>query len=384
MAPQNRAAYTIKPKSGPFQIKDAPYTPPKAGQLVVKTHALAINPVDALLPEFGGVIMTFIKYPTILGNDVAGEVVEIGEGVKRFQPGDRALGHAVGGDPERNTSIEGAFQHYVVLLEDMTSPISDGMSYERACVIPLGCSTAAVGLFQDDQLALRLPIALSHEKTTGETLRTTGETLLIWGGSTSVGSNAIQLAVAAGYTVITTCSPRNFAYCKDLGASQTFDYNSKTIVPDITAALKGKKVVGAMAIGNRSTEACLAILSHTPGARKFISQVSPTTPEPMPKKVTAMAMLRLAAHAIPNSIALFIKTRLSGVGYKFVFGSSLVHNGVGKAIYADFLPQALAKGRYVPKPDPEVFGNGLESVQGACEHLLISNPSAKKIVVTLG
>ncbi len=46
--------------------------------------------------------------------------------------------------------------------------------------------------------------------------------------STSVGSNAIQLAVAAGYEVITTSSPRNFDYVKKLGASQVFDYNSKT------------------------------------------------------------------------------------------------------------------------------------------------------------
>jgi NADPH:quinone reductase-like Zn-dependent oxidoreductase len=48
----------------------------------------------------------------------------------------------------------------------------------------------------------------------------TGQTVLVWGGSTSVGSNAIQLAVAAGYEVITMSSPRNFEYVTPLGASQ--------------------------------------------------------------------------------------------------------------------------------------------------------------------
>jgi NADPH:quinone reductase-like Zn-dependent oxidoreductase len=42
----------------------------------------------------------------------------------------------------------------------------------------------------------------------------TGKTLLVWGGSTSVGSNAIQLGVAAGYEVVTTASPKNFDYVR--------------------------------------------------------------------------------------------------------------------------------------------------------------------------
>jgi len=60
-----------------------------------------------------------------------------------------------------------------------------------------------------------------------------GRTLLIWGGSTSSGSNAIQRAVVAGYEVIATASRRNFDYVRRLGASQVFDYGSKTVVRDI-------------------------------------------------------------------------------------------------------------------------------------------------------
>ena len=138
------------------------------------------------------------------------------------------------------------------------------MSYESAAVLPLALSTAACGLFQKDQLALQYPSVRS---------KPTGKTLLIWGGSTSVGSNAIQLAVAAGYEVITTSSPKNFEYVKKLGANLAFDYNSKTVVRDVIEALKDKHIAGGLAIGNGSAMACLDIVHGCKGD-KFASMAS--------------------------------------------------------------------------------------------------------------
>ena len=117
---------------------------------------------------------------------MVGEVVEIGSAVTHFHVGDRVLGHAVGTDKDSNSAAEGTFQHYAVLLERLAAPIPDTMSYEDAAVLPLAVSTAACGLFQTDQLGLRHPSANAEP---------TGETVLVWGGSTSVGSNGIQLAV---------------------------------------------------------------------------------------------------------------------------------------------------------------------------------------------
>lgn len=77
-------------------------------------------------------------------------------------------------------------------------------------------------------------------------------TLSHLGGATSVGSNAIQLAAAVGYEVITTASPRNSNYVKKLGASQVFDHNDKTVVEDIIEAFKGKTIAGALTIGTGS------------------------------------------------------------------------------------------------------------------------------------
>lgn len=56
---------------------------------------------------------------------------------------------------------------------------------------------------------------------------------LIWGGSSAVGSNAIQPAKAAGFEVVTTYSPQRFIYVKSLGASKIFDYNSPSVTDDV-------------------------------------------------------------------------------------------------------------------------------------------------------
>ena len=114
------------------------------------------------------------------------------------------------------------------------------------------------------------------------TPKPTGKTLLVWGGSTSVGSNTIQLAVAAGYEVITTASPKNFDYVKKLGASQAFDYRSKTVVGDLIHAFKDKTIAGALSIGHGAAEACMDVLGQCKGDR-FISMASYPIPEPRPE-----------------------------------------------------------------------------------------------------
>jgi NADPH:quinone reductase-like Zn-dependent oxidoreductase len=183
--PTNTAAW-LGAKQAKLEVKPAPYTPPREDEIVIKNHAVAINPVDWMKQVLGNVMFSWITYPFVLGEDIAGEVVEVGNAVTRFNVGDRVLGHAVGTDKDSNSSAEGAFQAYTVVLARMASPIPRSMSYENAAVLPLALSTAACGLFQKDQLALHYPSA---------TPTPTGTTLLVWGGSTSVGSNAIQLAV---------------------------------------------------------------------------------------------------------------------------------------------------------------------------------------------
>jgi len=280
--------------------------------------------------------------------------------------GDRVLGHAVGMDKDRNSSAEGAFQDYTVVLARMASPIPSTMAYENAAVLPLALSTAACGLFQTDHLALRHPSA---------TPTPTGQTLLVWGGSTSVGSNAIQLAVAAGYEVITTASPRNFAYVTQLGARQVFDYSSTTVVQDIIAAFRGKTLAGALAIGTGSAEPCADIV-HACNGTKVISMASPSVS--FASGMTVPLLLKL----VSSNVSLQVKCRIRHIRTKFIFGTTLKENEVSKLIYEDFLPKALAEGRYVAAPEPYVVGTGLESVQTGFDAQR-KGVSAKKVVVSL-
>ena len=371
--PTNTAAW-MKARKAHLEVGPAPYPIPGPDQIVVRSRAVAINPLDWIIQVAGNTAYRWLKYPTVLGSDVAGEVVEIGSAVTRFRIGDRVLGHAVGTDKDSNSAAEGTFQQYAVILERLASPIPDGMPYEDAAVLPLAVSTAACGLFQTDQLGLEHPSADAER---------TGETVLVWGGSTSVGSNAIQLAVAAGYDVITTASPRNFDFVRSLGAQQVFDYKSPTVVTDIIAALDGRILAGTIAFGTTSGAACLRIVGAVKG-KKFVSMASPPVSfavfgdENRGRTAVPRTMFKL----ITSTVAQQVRARTHGIGTKFIFGTTLKANEVGPAIYRDFLPAALADGRYVASPKPTVVGNGLEQIQHALD-VQREGVSAAKIVVTL-
>lgn len=339
MPPSNEAAW-LPAHASPLVIKPAPYTSPGEHEIVIKNAALAINPVDWVLQEHATRPLT---YPTILGHDTAGIVEEVGSAVTRFKAGDRVLGHACGLHTKRD--CEGAFQRYTVVSDNMASPIPASMSFEAASVVPLGFSTAAIGLYQKDFLALPYP---SLHPTP------TGEVMIVWAGSTSVGSNAIQLCIASGYEVFTTASPKNFDYVKKLGASQAFDYHRDTVVDDFVSALKGKKVAGAiecMSVGD-ATELCGKVLSRCEGVTRPLATVRNNGEMP------------------------------GGVKSKTIWALSLKDDEAGKIVYEDYLPQALEAGAFVSAPDYEVVGSGLEALQHGM-NTLKAGVSAKKIVITL-
>ncbi|MCJ1412212.1 hypothetical protein MMC19_006305 [Ptychographa xylographoides] len=369
--PTNTAAYLVAPKTSPLEVKSAPYTAPREDEIVIKNRAVAVNPVDWMVQgDMGSLMFPWLKFPLVSGSDSAGEVVEVGSSVTRFKVGDRVVGHAVGQDKARNSSSECSFQIYTVLLAHMASPIPSTLSYEKACVIPLGLSTAACGLFQQDMLALRLPSEPREAQT--------DKTVLIWGGSSSVGSSAIQLAVAAGYEVITTCSPRNFEYVKRLGACEAFDYNSKTVKDDVLRALKDKSCAGAFTVGLGAAEACLDIIAKCDGDKAIAMATYPAPPSPP----DTLVILQHSWYYLRGRLATFVKAKTRGIRTKYIFGTTLAFNGVGKAMYEDFLPKALAAGTFVCAPDPQVVGTGLEMIQTAYE-VQKKGVSATKVVVSL-
>ncbi len=371
--PKNEAAWLVAPNA-PLEVKDAPYTEPQAGEVLVRNHALAINPVDWMMPIVGRRLFAWLRYPFVLGSDIAGEVVAVGNDVTGIKTGDRVLAFAAGMCQSRNRAAEGAFQLYSIVLPRLTTAIPDSVSYEEACAVPLGVMTAACGLLQKDTLALELPTMSSPPRDLW---------VLLAGGATSVGCNAIQLAKEAGYGVVTTSSPKNFDYMRLLGADLVFDYNSRGLVREIVAALNGKHVMGAMAIGSGSAVTCMDVLAECRG-RKFVVNIAAPVPFSLVKgnRISLPVLIRLGLIMLRSTLAMRGRTRRTGVVQKFFDASSVVDNEVGPAIFRDYLGPALATGRFRAAPPAKVVGHSLHDVQTAFD-IQRQGVSATKIVVTL-
>ncbi|RKL41076.1 hypothetical protein BFJ72_g5971 [Fusarium proliferatum] len=334
----NNAAYLVAEKA-PLEVKPAPYPEPKDDEIIIESHAVALNPVDSAQQRLGPSIFPWLKFPAILGCDVAGRITAVGSDVTKYKIGDRVIGYNMG-----------TYQEYVPVKEYFCAKLPDSIDFAEAAVLPLCLSVAVKTLFHPDYLALDLP----NTET-----KASGKVILIWGGSTSVGCNIIQLAKAAGFEVITTASPKNFDYLKKLGASQTFDYNSPTIKEDLLIAVKGKVVAGAIANGGLDVsvypsivDTCAAVALSSPDNCKLV----PLTMVPR--------------FPVPD-----------GVETKFVVPLA-TDKDLASWIFNDYISEALASGSFVPAPDAEVVGHGLGSLQSALD-TLDAGVSAKKIVVTM-
>jgi NADPH:quinone reductase-like Zn-dependent oxidoreductase len=355
--PTDNYALWLKRPSARFEVGPAPYTAAGAGEVVVRVRAVSVNPVDTLHGMLLRLVAPWLRYPAILGGDVAGEVVEVGPGVTRFRPGDRVLGLALGLERSQNRPAEGAFQRFVVLLERMVAPIPDSLPFEQAAVLPLTLATAATGLYQSDHLALSLPSVCAAHRGHAERR----ETVLVWGGSTSVGSNAIQLASNSGYRVVATASPRNFEYLRSLGAVETVDRHSRATVDELIEDIGCTALAGALAIGRGSLGPSIAVAARTCGPRK----VAAAQPGPITRLESTLR-----------------GARRRGVTVSGIWGGTLKDNEVGPAVFVDFLPGALAAGSYKAAPPALVVGNGLDRIPEAL-HMLRAGVSATKLVITL-
>jgi NADPH:quinone reductase-like Zn-dependent oxidoreductase len=235
-----------------------------------------------------------------------------------------------------------------VLMQHMVSSIPDELSFEHAAVLPLALSTAATGLFQQDHLALPLPTIDPPDRK---------QTVLVWGASTSVGSNAVQLARCAGYRVLATASPRNFDYVRSLGAATAVDYHGRGAVDELVDALGDSRLAGTLAIGSGSLLRTLEFASRAPGRHRIATA--------QPSLFTRIQLLR---------------SRRKGVHVSSIWGGTLKDNEVGPGIYVEFLPAALATGTYRAAPQAVVVGEGLAEIPNAIAQLR-KGVSAQKLVV---
>ncbi|KAL8278324.1 hypothetical protein RQP46_009216 [Phenoliferia psychrophenolica] len=200
---------------GQVAVKQVPIPSLEAGEILVKTHAVALNPTDWKHRDFAA------PAGSILGCDFSGVVSKVGASLTEVKVGDRVAGFAHGG----NDSTQGAFAEYVKTEASVVWAVPEATSNEEAAAMG-GVGTATAYLVLYGELNLAKPTAPVQK----------AEPFLVWGGATSVGLYAIQLAKMSGYTVIATCSPKNFDLVKSYGADAAYAYADADTPAKISAA----------------------------------------------------------------------------------------------------------------------------------------------------
>lgn len=164
---------------GQYQLSTEVEVPKlKPGTMLCKVRAVALNPADWKMIEFSA------TQDSIGGNDFAGEVVQVGPGVKRFKEGDRIFGMMFGLNP--SDKLTGAFCCYALATEDLSCKIPPSMTFEEASTLSVPVGTAGSALYQ----ALDLPMPGSVQ------VFKTPSYVLVSGGASATGTIAIQLLVA--------------------------------------------------------------------------------------------------------------------------------------------------------------------------------------------
>lgn len=158
---------------------------PGEGKVRVRIKTAGVNPADVKVRSGN---MFPVDFPQGLGNDFAGVVGEVGEGVTAFAPGDEVLGF---------TTFR-AYAEYVTVPERQLAHKPEALSWEVAGALSVAGQTAREGL---DRLGVG-----------------SGATLLVHAAAGGVGGVLVQLAVRAGVAVIGTASESNHAYLSELGA----------------------------------------------------------------------------------------------------------------------------------------------------------------------
>lgn len=203
--------YTQYGPPGVLNVVDIEKPTPKSNEVLVKIHATTVTSGDTRLrsSDFPPVAWLFVRLmyglfkpkKEILGHEFSGIVEAVGKDVTSYKVGDEVVGTPT-------TLTSGSYTEYLCIPENRKKGVlalkPKTLSMNEAAALPVGGMTALF-LLQKAKL-------------------NTGQNVLIYGASGSVGSSAIQLAKAKGASVTAVCSSSNFDMVKSLGADATIDY----------------------------------------------------------------------------------------------------------------------------------------------------------------
>lgn len=222
--PQTMAYIRLDGFGGPEVLKPdtMPVPQPDAGEVLVKVAAAGVNRPD-VLQRMGGYNPPPGASP-VPGLEIAGEVVAVGSGCRRFKLGDQVCALVNGG----------GYAEYCIAPEPQALPVPKGLTMAEAGAVPETFFTVWTNVFDRGRLQ-------------------PGETLLIHGGSSGIGTTAIQLAREFGSRVICTVGSDDKAKaCEELGAERAINYRTEDFVAvakDLTGG-KGVDVILDMVGGS--------------------------------------------------------------------------------------------------------------------------------------
>lgn len=264
------------------RITDMPEPTVGHDDVLVKIHAAGVNPLDTKIRSGAFRLILPYRLPLILGNDVAGTVERVGDGVRHVKPGDEVYARP---DDDRI----GTFAEYIAVKASSLAPKPANLNMAEAATMPLAALTAWQALVETAKL-------------------NKGQKVLIHAGSGGVGSIAIQLAKHLGAFVATTTSTGNINWVKALGADVVIDYKHQ----DFATQLRDYDVV-LNSLGSDVLAASLQVLK--PGGH-LISIAGPPTPAFAVARGLSWPIrqvMRLLSHGIRQ------KARQKNVAYHFVF-----------------------------------------------------------------
>jgi NADPH2:quinone reductase len=210
--PKSLTCIAIREPGGPDVLvaSEQPLPSLGEGEILVKVIAAGVNRPDVMQRQG--------HYPPpkgateIPGLEIAGEVVELGHGTKRWKQGDKVMALVVGG----------GYAEYCPAFETHALPVPANLSMVEAAAIPETFFTVWHNVFERGKLAA-------------------GETLLVHGGSSGIGTTAIALGKAFGARVLTTAgTPEKCEACRKLGADLAIDYKTEDFVALTKQATQGR------------------------------------------------------------------------------------------------------------------------------------------------
>ena len=216
--PEAMTAIEIAEHGGPEVLKPArrPVPQPGPGEVLIRVAAAGVNRPD--LAQRAGTYPPPPGASDLPGLEVAGEIVAAGPDAA----GDEAAGGFAVGDRVCALAPGGGYAEYCAVPAGHCLPLPEGYDMVRAAALPETFFTVWTNVFMRGRLQR-------------------GETLLVHGGASGIGTTAIQLAVARGATVIATAgTARKCAACEDLGAARAIDYRNEDFVAIVNALTDGR------------------------------------------------------------------------------------------------------------------------------------------------